>query len=44
MNFQLIPMTKNDISKFKKDIQEAFQKGFESEFGKTEATVLPVLV
>ncbi|MBR0359834.1 MAG: hypothetical protein IIX21_01845, partial [Clostridia bacterium] len=26
---------------FKKDIQEAFQKGFEAEFGKTEATILP---
>lgn len=41
MNIQLIPMAKCDIPQFKHDIQEAFQKGFEEEFGKTEQTVLP---
>lgn len=41
MNFKLLPMMKYDIPKFKIDIQEAFQKGFEDAFGKTEGTVLP---
>ena len=40
MNFKLLPMMKYDIPKFKIDIQEAFQKGFEDVFGKTEGTVL----
>lgn len=30
-----------DIPVFKKDIQEAFQKGFEDVFGKCEETILP---
>ena len=41
MKLELILMEQKDISKFKKDIQEAFQKGFESVFGKTESTILP---
>ena len=41
MNLELVLMEQSDIPNFKKDIQEAFQKGFEAEFGKTEATVLP---
>lgn len=41
MNFELLPIEQTDISKFKKDIQEAFQKGFEDVYGKTEGTVLP---
>lgn len=41
MNFQLIPMTIDDIPKFKKDIQEAFQKGFEDVYGKIGETILP---
>ena len=41
MNFELLPMTKEDISTFKKDIQEAFQKGFEDVYGKTESVILP---
>ena len=41
MNFQLLPMTAEDIPAFKKDIQEAFQKGFEDVFGATEGTILP---
>ena len=41
MNIKLVPMAECDIPQFKRDIQEAFQKGFEDEFGKTEQTVLP---
>ena len=41
MNFELIPMTPEDIPQFKKDIAEAFQKGFEAEFGKTDQPILP---
>ena len=41
MNFEFLPMTEADISKFKADIQEAFQKGFEDVYGKTEGTILP---
>ena len=41
MNFGLMPMTKDDIPTFKKDIQEAFQKGFEDVYGKIEETILP---
>lgn len=41
MNLELVLMEESDIPKFKKDIQEAFQKGFEDKFGKTEKTVLP---
>ena len=41
MNFTLLPMAVHDIQMFKKDIQEAFQKGFEDVFGKTEGTILP---
>ena len=41
MDLELVLMEENDISKFKQDIQEAFQRGFEVEFGKTEETVLP---
>ena len=31
----------DDISVFKQDIQEAFQKGFEDVYGKTEGIILP---
>ena len=41
MNFELLPMTKADIPSFKADIQEAFQKGFQDVFGKSEGTILP---
>lgn len=41
MDLKLILMTDEDIPKFKKNIQEAFQKGFEENFGKTEETILP---
>ena len=41
MNFELLPITENDIKQFKTDIQEAFQKGFEDVYGKTEGIILP---
>lgn len=41
MKLELLLMTENDIPEFKKNIQEAFQKGFEEKFGKTQETILP---
>ena len=41
MNFELLRMSQADIPEFKKDIQEAFQKGFEDVYGKTEGIILP---
>ena len=41
MNFELLPMGQEDLTQFKKDIQDAFQKGFEEVYGKTEGTSLP---
>ena len=41
MNLELILMSENDIVEFKKNIQYAFQKGFEDVFGKCEETILP---
>ena len=41
MSFRLILMNETDIPAFKTDIQEAFQKGFEDVYGKTDGTVLP---
>lgn len=41
MNFELVPVTKDDLKQFKADAQRAFQTGFENRFGKTEQTVLP---
>ena len=41
MKFELLPMNKNDIPLFKQDIQEAFQKGFEDVYGKTDGIILP---
>ena len=41
MSFEVLPMVQEDIALFKKDIQEAFQKGFEDVYGETEGTVLP---
>lgn len=41
MKPELVLMEQSDIPGFKKDIQEAFQQGFEAEFGKTEETILP---
>lgn len=41
MNFELIPITEIDIKQYKAMAQEAFQKGFEDKFGKTDAIILP---
>ena len=41
MNFSLSTITSNDLSQFKNDIQEAFQKGFEDVYGKTDGLILP---
>ena len=41
MDFKLAIMDVNDIPLFKKEIQEAFQKGFEEVYGPTEGIILP---
>jgi hypothetical protein len=41
MAFELLPLEQADIAQFKQDIQEAFQKGFEDVYGKTDDTILP---
>ena len=41
MNIIISKMQKDDIPQFKTDIQEAFQKGFEEVYGKTEGQILP---
>ena len=41
MNLKLNIMSENDIAEFKKNVQCAFQKGFENVFGKCEETILP---
>lgn len=38
---KLIPLSSTDILRFRADMQEAFQKGFEEYFGKTEEIILP---
>ena len=39
MNFSLQKITSEDLLQFKRDMQEAFQKGFEDVYGKTEGTI-----
>ena len=41
MDFKLVIMDVNDMPLFKKEIQEAFQKGFEEVYGPTEGIILP---
>ena len=41
MNIELVVMSESDIVEFKKNIQYAFQKGFEDVFGMCEETILP---
>ena len=41
MNIELVLMSDIDIIEFKKNIQYAFQKGFEDVFGKCEEMILP---
>jgi len=41
MSFELIKLENKDLKQFKADLQEAFQKGFEQKFGKTDEIILP---
>ena len=41
MNFELVRISDDDLAQFKAVAQEAFQKGFEDYFGKTDLTILP---
>lgn len=41
MGFELKRVEYKDLARFKLDMQEAFQKGFEEEFGKTDEIILP---
>ena len=41
MSFLFVVVKNCDLEQYKKDMQEAFQKGFEEDFGKTEETILP---
>ena len=41
MTFQLVCIEPNELTQYKSDMQEAFQKGFEDAFGKTDAVILP---
>lgn len=41
MNFQLVCVEKIELTQYKSDMQETFQKGFEDTFGKTDAVILP---
>lgn len=41
MELELLPLKSEDIKQYKADLQTAFQKGFEDQFGKTEETILP---
>ena len=41
MSFLFLKVEDCDIEQYKKDMQEAFQKGFEEYFGKTEEIILP---
>ena len=41
MNFSLEKINSEDVLQFKKDMQEAFQKGNEDVYGKTNGIILP---
>ena len=41
MTFQLVYVEPKELTQYKSDMQEAFQKGFEDAFGKTDAVILP---
>lgn len=41
MRFKLCPVETGELKQYKLDMQEAFQKGFENKYGKTDALVLP---
>ena len=41
MEIQVLKVCNEDLEQYKKDMQEAFQKGFEDVYGKIEETILP---
>lgn len=41
MNFELIPVEIFEMKQYRADLQEAFQKGFEDQFGRTDEIILP---
>lgn len=41
MNFELLPINKEDLINYKKYMQEAFQKGAEAEFSDLDTEILP---
>ena len=41
MRFELCPVWMEELKQYKLDMQEAFQKGFENKYGKTDQMVLP---
>lgn len=41
MNFTLVPLTPDDMTSFKKDMQEAFQKGAQAELEDVDEEILP---
>ena len=41
MTFQLVCIEPKELTQYKSDMQEAFQKGFEDAFGKIDAVILP---
>ena len=41
MSLMFVKVDDCDLEQYKKDMQEAFQKGFEDDFGKTEEIILP---
>ncbi|MCT2534801.1 hypothetical protein NC661_04320 [Aquibacillus koreensis] len=41
MDFKLLPLCTEDLKQFKRDMQEAFQKGAESEFEDLNEGILP---
>lgn len=41
MKFEMQPVSHSEMSRFKQDMQEAFQQGYEAAFGKTDEIILP---
>lgn len=41
MNLELVPIVTKDEKQYKADLQEAFQKGFEEKYGRTNEVILP---
>lgn len=41
MKLIILPIEEKDLPQYKSDMQEAFQKGYEEDFGKTDEVILP---